>query len=93
MYSLKTVVTKVIAILDCISTAKRAKCAEKCLVGQIFTTFKLTCKQAVFNGSLCVCVGKAQESAHINGCGIIIVTCVICLYCTVGSAVTDSNFT
>lgn len=52
VYSLKTVVTEIIAILDCINTPKRTKCAKTSLVGQILTPLKLTCKQAVFKGSL-----------------------------------------
>ena len=52
VYSRKTVVTEVIAILDCINAPKRAKCRKLCRVGQVCTALKLTCKQAVFKGSL-----------------------------------------
>ena len=93
VYSLKTVVTEVIAILDCSNTPKRAKCAKTSLVGQVCTTLKRTCKQAVFKGSLCICIGEAQETAHIDGCGVIIVACVIGLDGAVGAAVADGHFT
>ena len=94
VYSLKTVITEVIAILDCINTPKRAKCRKLCLVGQVCTALKTTCKQAVFKGSLCTRIGEAQESAHINGWGVIIaVLCVIGLDGAVGSAVADGHFT
>lgn len=93
MYSLKTVVTEVIAILDCINAPKRAKCRKLCLVGQVCTALKLTCKQAVFKGSLCIRIGEAQESAYIDGFEVIIVACVIGLDGTVCAAVADGHFT
>ena len=93
MLGQKTVVTEVIAILDCINTPKRAKCAKKRLIGQILTALKPTCKQAVFKGSLCIRIGEAQETAHIDGCGVIIVACVIGLDGAVCAAVADGHFT
>jgi len=93
VYSLKTVVTEVIAILDCINAPKRAKCRKLCLVGQVCTALKPTCKQAVFKGSLCIRIGETQETAHIDGFEVIIVACVIGLDGAVGAAVADGHFT